>query len=148
MMRIRSLRLAEKNVHSRRGAVLVVAMVALIVSTAVTLSMVRSALAERALVLSEADRMQTDWLVEAGLERAAARLASEPDYSGEVWKPTAAEFPIDGNATVTITIQTAADPAGGRRVTATAVLIREQLRRAERQKTITINLSTLRENGI
>lgn len=147
MMRIRSLRRAAGTTHPRRGAVLVVAMVALIVSVAVTLSMVRSALAERALVLSEADRMQADWLVEAGLERAAARLASEPDYSGEVWKPTPAEMPIDGTATVTVTVLTAADPAGGRRVTATAALAREQLRRAERQKTITMNLSTLRENG-
>jgi hypothetical protein len=30
-------------------------------------------------------RCQADWLVEAGLERAAARLKADPSYDGETW---------------------------------------------------------------
>lgn len=147
MMRVRFAYISVRKRPSRRGAVLVVAMVALIVSGAISLSLVRSALAERALVLAEADRMQTDWLVEAGLDRAAARLARDPNYSGEVWRPTADEFPLEGTAAITIVVESAGDSAEGRRATATAELIRAELRRVERRKTILIDLATLKENG-
>jgi hypothetical protein len=35
-------------------------------------------------------QLQAEWLAEAAISRAVARLAAEPDYRGETWRPQVA----------------------------------------------------------
>ena len=72
--------------NPRRGVMTIVALVCLVVASALMVVVVRRALAESRLGRSEVRRAQSRWLAESGLERAAARLAADPKYTGEVWK--------------------------------------------------------------
>lgn len=70
----------------RRGAVLVVALVGLLIVTALLGTMLLSALQARRQMRKERDHLQCELLLQAGLDRAAFRLAEDADYAGETWK--------------------------------------------------------------
>jgi type II secretory pathway component PulK len=70
----------------RRGVMTIVALVCVMVASTLMIVVVRRALTESQLGRLEVRQAQSRWLAESGLERAAARLASDPKYSGEVWK--------------------------------------------------------------
>jgi type II secretory pathway component PulK len=72
---------------SRSGAVIVIAMICLLLSSVLAVSLVKLALAHREQIDRDVWQLQAEWLAEAGLDRAAARLHSEADYRGEVWAP-------------------------------------------------------------
>jgi Tfp pilus assembly protein PilX len=90
----------------RRGAVLVMAMVALLVVTLVAAAFVRSLIATHRQSHRYADELQSQWLAEAGLSRAAAKLQADATYKGEVWQPTVASpestEPDTGQVTITV----------------------------------------------
>jgi len=69
----------------RHGGGLVVALVTLLVVTSLMGSVVRSLLIELRQRRHEAANLQAQWLAEAAIERATARLRSSADYSGETW---------------------------------------------------------------
>jgi len=73
-------------VSSRRGAALVMAMVALLVVSLVAGALVRSLLTAHRQSHRYADQLQAQWLAEAGLARAAAKLSADEAYQGEVWQ--------------------------------------------------------------
>ena len=73
----------------RRGALMLIAMVCVAVAAVVFVSVLRLAVAERRAVRLEAEKVQADWLVESGIERAAARLGADADYAGETWQVSA-----------------------------------------------------------
>jgi type II secretory pathway component PulK len=73
------------SLPARRGAVLVVVLVCLAIATALMGSMLRSAAARHRTLRLEQRRIQAEWLATSALDRAAARLAADADYSGEVW---------------------------------------------------------------
>lgn len=49
--------------------------------------------------------MQSFWLAEAALERAAAQLAADPRYTGETWKLTAGQLGLPSGATIVIRVE-------------------------------------------
>ena len=53
--------------------------------------------------------MQAQWLAEAGVERAVARLAANADYAGETWNIPAEELAGGEAAVVRIHAETIAD---------------------------------------
>jgi type II secretory pathway component PulK len=61
------------------------AMVALLVVMLVAGALVRSLIAAHRQSRQYADELQAQWLAEAGLARAAARLRADANYQGEVW---------------------------------------------------------------
>jgi hypothetical protein len=76
--------------HARgRGAIAVVALVCVAVASVVMIVVVRRAVGEWKMARLEAQHVQCRWLAESALERAAARLASDSKYAGEVWKTPA-----------------------------------------------------------
>jgi type II secretory pathway component PulK len=77
----------------------VVAIVCVVVASTMMIVMVRRALAEARLAALEVRQAQCRWLAESGLERAAARLAADPNYSGEVWKIPARAITGQSNET-------------------------------------------------
>lgn len=71
----------------RRGALMIVALACLLISLSLLASMIQGALRDRRSLRSLRDQRQTHWLVQSAADRAAYRLANEPDYRGETWKP-------------------------------------------------------------
>ena len=70
---------------NRPGAVLLVVLVCLMVLATMGGVLLRRGLAQHGQVEAGERRAQSEWLAEAGLERASARLAESPDYNGETW---------------------------------------------------------------
>jgi hypothetical protein len=63
----------------------VVVLVCLLVITLIGAGLLRIVGSQRTLIQGEERGLQADWLAESGIERAAARLAIDPDYRGETW---------------------------------------------------------------
>ena len=109
----------RRNSKARRGAVLVMALVALTLLTIIGAALVRLAVMETKSIDVRLRGCQARRLAEAGVARAAARLASDPDYRGETWSLSRADWPAGLAAQVTIEIGET-DKPGWRRITATA----------------------------
>lgn len=77
------MRTRRKN--NRSGAILIVALVAVAIFSSLSVTNIRSVLQHRQSVKSERDLIQVQLLCNAGCDRAASKLASEPDYQGETW---------------------------------------------------------------
>ena len=75
----------QRQAGRRRGAVLLVALVAIAIASVIFLSLLRLSVADRRRVETELWAGQAMWLAESGLERAAARLAADAAYEGETW---------------------------------------------------------------
>lgn len=83
----------RRHRRQRRGAVLIMALVCLALAAIIGGALLRWAVLEHKLLADRADQSQARWLAEAGIERAAARLASDAEYAGEIWKIAADELP-------------------------------------------------------
>jgi hypothetical protein len=97
----------------RRAIVLVAALVCVGVALAVTTELLRHTLQSRLALRKELLVRQTDGLAEAGLVRAARRLALDPTYAGETWRLDAAAGLPAGAAEIRIEVASAADAATG-----------------------------------
>lgn len=104
----------------RRGAVLMIVIVCVVVAAAICGLLLRMAVLGRSSADAQHRRAQAQWLAESGIERAVARLAQDPRYSGETWTLAPEELPRGG--LVRIVIQPPLDhaakgaPAGRRLV--------------------------------
>jgi hypothetical protein len=95
----------------RRAVVLVAALVCVGVALALTTELLRHTLQTRLALRKELLVRQTDGLAEAGLVRAARRLASDPAYAGETWRLDAAAGLPAGAAEIHIEVAPAEDAA-------------------------------------
>src|SRR5688500_11477960 len=77
---------------NRRGAVLVAVLVVMMVASLLLGAMLRTNRDEHRLLRIYQQRLQAQELAQAGLERAAARLAGDDAYAGEIWQIPAAEL--------------------------------------------------------
>lgn len=124
----------------RRGAALIVALVAIAVATVVFMSTLRLAVAEREALQVEAWRAQAAWLVESGLERAAAKLAADPQYQGETWRVAGAALGGKLGAAVQIDVQPLPDQPERRSVHVRADYPDHPQRRARQSKQVVIEV--------
>jgi len=69
----------------RRGSVFPVFVISLLLVSATGAALIRSVLTQRALIRSDELRLQTEWLIQSGAAKAAAKLAADPGYPGETW---------------------------------------------------------------
>lgn len=76
----------------RRGAIAVIAMIAILITISIGLGMVKTTLIARQETLRWQHQTQAEWLVEAGIERAVVQFESSPDYRGETWALSAEEL--------------------------------------------------------
>lgn len=102
---------------SRRGAVLVAAIVCLLITLSIVTTTVTGTITRRGQLATERNARQADLLVVAGRGRAVAQLAADPDYRGERWTPTV-DATAGRQAVVEINPQTTGD--GAVRVTVVA----------------------------
>jgi len=85
----------------RRGAVLVAALVCMAIVMTMIGAMLLAVQRTGRQAHIERDLRQCEWLLEAGLDRAAYRLACEADYRGETWMLPSTEIVGSGDGQVT-----------------------------------------------
>ncbi|HQU46181.1 MAG: hypothetical protein B7Z73_17850 [Planctomycetia bacterium 21-64-5] len=88
----------------RRGVVVMMALVCLVLATAMGGTLLRWAAMEHKLLRSRERESQAHWLAEAGIGRAVARLAEERDYRGETWEIAAADLSAGEAAKVSLRV--------------------------------------------
>jgi len=64
---------------------MVIVMICLLVSSLIVGALLKLALMQSRQLVQERCRVQAEWLADSGLERAASRLAADPNYGGEIW---------------------------------------------------------------
>jgi Tfp pilus assembly protein PilX len=78
--------------RGRKGVALVIALMCVVISSAIAVSLVRQCVMQRQLARQAQHTAQAQWLLEAGSQRAAARVAGDAAYAGESWSLPAAEL--------------------------------------------------------
>lgn len=101
----RTTRRESTPIFARRGTMLVFAMIALLVTTMIGASLMRTAVTSMRQIQREQQQVQAHWLAEAGCQRALAKLQSDKQYSGEIWDVPADQLLSAAGATVSITVQ-------------------------------------------
>jgi hypothetical protein len=80
-------------------------LICLIVLTLISGAILRVGAAQRDEVRAQERRLQAEWLAEAGLRRAFARLDADPGYAGETWQIDARALDSSDAATVAIAVE-------------------------------------------
>lgn len=125
----------------RRGAALITAMVCLSLVAAISMAAVKMTLTQREQLVWAQHRSQTEWLVSAGLDRAARHLASETEYKGETWQIPAEQLPA-GAASVTISVATRPELPQERLVTVAAEYPLDNPRRTKTTQEFRVGVPT------
>jgi len=93
----------------RLGALLVAVLICLSIAGMLLGSLVYAALALRQTVQVHLWREQATWLVQSGIERAAAKLAADPGYRCESWRIEAGRMESRYATRVEIAVEPAAE---------------------------------------
>ena len=102
--------------NHRRGVIVIVVIVCLMVAAAIIVLVARQAGMQRRTQRTSHWGVQAEWLAEAGIERAAARLAANAAYVGETWHIAAADLGGDDAAEVRIKTEAIANHPGQRMI--------------------------------
>lgn len=128
---------------ARRGAAMLIVMIALFVSSLIIGALVQSVIRQQRQVRREVARAQAEWCAVAGLERAQLQSRSDPEYRGEqLMLPVTEELAAD------VRIEVVRAAAGG---TAVVTVIADypsegpERHRARRQLQIT---QTIPDRGV
>ena len=89
---------------SRRGSSLICVLVALLIVMGLTGSMLKTALRARHAVRQERQFSQTQFLLEAGIQRAVSKLSGDGEYRGETWRLDSTAIPGHDSAVVEIAV--------------------------------------------
>jgi type II secretory pathway component PulK len=126
---------------NRRGSMLVIVMVLLLVVAGVVGALVQVLHVERRQIRSHDARLQAAWLAEAGLERAAGRLRSAADYEGETWTVPAGSFGGAHGGSVEIRVEPVAASPQLRRISVTADYPADPERRKRKSRERTVQVT-------
>jgi hypothetical protein len=108
----------------------------------ISAALLRRVEAERGLSRQEQRRLQAEWLAEAGLDRAAARLSQKREYSGETWEVPAEELGGYEAGRVSITVEAPKGAPSRRAVTVVADYPVAVEHRARERRALLIELPT------
>jgi hypothetical protein len=103
--------ISRRRRQSRAGIVMICVVVCMAIATSLLGGMLKSTLMSRQQLRSEQHLRQSNWLVEAGAQRAAFRLSRDPDYAGETWSLSAESITGSHPGSVTISVSREAEPA-------------------------------------
>src|SRR5688572_6812494 len=78
----------RKHHPLRRGAAMLVCLALLAVIMIVGMTMLKQVASRQMGIRAQQRRLQSDYLAESAVGRAAARLARDPEYASETWEPT------------------------------------------------------------
>jgi hypothetical protein len=125
-----------------KGLAIIPVLVCLVLATSICGSLLKQALAQRALVHSEERTAQADWLAESGLARASARLSAPGNYQGETWEIPASALGGRSTAVVSIAVTPVENKPGQRFVRVRADYPRNDEQRVRITKTTIVHLAT------
>lgn len=100
----------RRQMRHRRGILLVAVIVCMAVVMGIVGTLLRGALSARRQLRVDRDLRQVELLLDAGVDRAAAKLATDPDYEGETWSIPADQILSAGAGKVVIEIPDASPP--------------------------------------
>ncbi|MGA2058917.1 MAG: pilus assembly PilX N-terminal domain-containing protein [Thermoguttaceae bacterium] len=103
--RVPSGRLSQRERGKRRGVILILVLACLAIASVLLITGIKLALSSHRVSRTFGWSVQAQWLAESGLERAAAQLAADADYSGETWKISAKDLDGDDAGTVKIDVK-------------------------------------------
>ena len=129
-----------------RGAVLLIMMICLLLTTMIGGSLLKLALTQRQQSRRENLRLQAAWLAESAIDRAAAQIRADAAYSGEEWKPPAEAFDQRRSGSVRIQVEAHPTKSYRRRVTVVADYPSGTDQRARVRKNVTIDFANEVEN--
>jgi type II secretory pathway component PulK len=100
-MTYRSIAFPKHQQTTHRGLVTICVLTCLLVATSLAMLVMQAAIRERREISLRHQMLQTEFLLDAGVQLARSRIMASTDYQGETWIPNAAStgFP---NATVVI----------------------------------------------
>lgn len=104
------------NSGTRRGSVLVIVLVSLLVASMLGVGLIKTVLIHQRQLRVLSGQQQGFWLAEAGLQRAARQLASTPEYAGETWEVAPDVLGSSRKAVVTIDVVKLGDVADEREI--------------------------------
>ena len=133
--------------RNRRASALLVILVCFIVATAIFVMLGRQAVSERRAGEAQLWTAQAQWIAEAAVERAAARLKADGKYAGETWAIPAAEMNGKQNATASIHIENVAGRPDSRLIRVEADYPDDPVHRARVTKQISIDLKKPTSNA-
>lgn len=125
------------------GAILIVVLVCLALATALSVVVVRQIAVERLAAQWNDRSLQARWLVESGIERAAARLAADADYAGETWTLSVKQLAGRDGAVVRIQVDAVDDQPRQRTVRVEADYANGSEYRCRRAKQILVDLDAI-----
>lgn len=88
-----------------RGAVTIVVLLVLVLCVALGSRLANNVALGRNVSRVEQHELQAEWLAESGVRRAAARLVSDANYTGETWTIEATSLSGADGAAVTIRVE-------------------------------------------
>ena len=140
-------RLSSYSDPGRRGAILVAAMVCLAVAAVIFVAIAKTAATCRRLGEVQAWQAQAAWLAESAVERAAARLAADAGYTGEIWTLSAAEFGGADGAVVAINVEPIPETPGRRTVRCRADYPNHPHHRCREVRRVVVSLTRIIRKG-
>lgn len=126
----------------RRGAILVVILVCFVVAAAMFVLLGRQSVTQRREAEAQLWTAQAQWIAEAAIERAAARLTADAKYAGETWAISAVELGAKEGAQARIRVENFADRPNRRLVRVEADYPDDPVHRSRWTKLIAIDLKT------
>lgn len=104
----------------RRGAVLIVLLAVFAVTIGLAGVWTRRIVSEHRRLHRVGQQVQARWIAEAGVRRAVARLAADPQFDGEEWGIAADELGQNYSAAVILRVEPSDGAPGNFRITAEA----------------------------
>jgi Tfp pilus assembly protein PilV len=114
-------------------------LVCVVLVTMITLSLIKITMAHRTQAQRELWRLQASWLVESGIERAAAKIAANGGYVGETWSVAAEELGGGRAGDVRIVVSAVEGRSDARQVHVEAVFPAGSDQRAKSSKQVTVS---------
>lgn len=120
---------------ARRGAALVMAVVALTVCSVLLFYLLKGTLDTQRQMLTHRHEVQADWLATAAIDRARATLRQSSNYTGETWQIPADQLGDTAAAEVIIKVEPAAE-SNSRQITVQADYPAGEIHRSRKTKSI------------
>lgn len=128
--------------HDRRGILILAVLGCLTLVTVLAAVWLRMLAIERQQARSQQAALQTEYLANSALQRAAAQLAASAEYRGETWEPSADALGLAMPAKVIIAVELDQDNPQARSIRVAAELVGNGPNQVLRRKQQTILLST------
>ena len=96
----------------RRGTVIAAALVEFIVASTILFAVLQSVVGHHRQMIKGRHELQSQWLAQAGIDRAVAQLRKSASYRGETWHVSADELDGLDAAEVQIRVEPVAEKSG------------------------------------